>query len=997
MANKIEVAFKIDDTRAQVRKRRFNDFEFGEKIKEVFLNDVYTIDHDFSNDDLNKIGCVLSNKVIEKFVVDEALIPKEFDFAIEVGFLPGVTDNIGHTAKETIEDLLKMTFKYGEGVYTSQITFIKGQLIEDEVKAIADSLYNPIIQRVRIKNKAQFKEDLGMNTIVPKVKLHGNIEADEINLAEMSDDELLEIGKKGVKDPKNGEFRGPLALSLNFMKLIRDYFKNVEKRNPYDIEIESVAQTWSEHCKHTIFASPMDDISEGIYKKYIKGATEKVRKDKGKEDICISVFKDNSGAIEFDDDYMITDKVETHNSPSALDPFGGAITGIVGVNRDCIGFGLGAKPILNRYGYCFADPEDKWPLYRDQKRTNKMLSPKRIMEGVVAGVNFGGNCSGIPTPCGFKYFDKRYKGKPLVFVGTVGLMPKDVDGKQGHVKKAKSGDYIVCVGGRVGQDGIHGATFSSEALDSGSPATAVQIGDPITQKKLSDAIVKEARDKHLYNSITDNGAGGISCSVSEMAKECGGFVVDLEKVPLKYPNLEPWKIWISESQERMTLSVSKEKWAEFKSLMERRSVEAVIIGEFNDTDRAIVKFNGKEIMNMDMEFLHEGLEYYPLKTEDYKVKFDEPDMPVPEKLGEVLNDMIGRLNICSYDFISYQYDHMVQGSACLLPLQGKGKVNANAYVIKPRLDSNKGVVVSQALYPNYSEIDAYHMAACSIDNAIRNAISVGGNLDHLALLDNFCWCSSQDPKRLGQLKDAAKACYDYAVSFGTPLISGKDSMFNDFKGFDRDGNPIDISVLPTLLISSIGVIEDVRKCVSMDCKFDGDLIYVIGKTKEELGGSEYFAYLGEKDGKEKFIGNKMPEVDSDLAKNIYRKMYEAIQKDLVVSCQSVDFGGIGVALAKKALAGKLGIEVNLSKIDISGDVERDDYLLFSESQSRFIVTVDPSKKEKFESVMRGLPCDLVGKVVNTNKITIRGLKGNVIVDEDLDKLNGSYRKRLSKY
>src|SRR3989339_1153684 len=692
MANKIEVAFKIDDTRAQVRKRRFNDFEFGEKIKEVFLNDVYTIDHDFSNDDLNKIGCVLSNKVIEKFVVDEALIPKEFDFAIEVGFLPGVTDNIGHTAKETIEDLLKMTFKDGEGVYTSQITFIKGQLIEDEVKAIADSLYNPIIQRVRIKNKAQFKEDLGMNTIVPKVKLHGNIEADEINLAEMSDDELLEIGKKGVKDPKNGEFRGPLALSLNFMKLIRDYFKNVEKRNPYDIEIESVAQTWSEHCKHTIFASPMDDISEGIYKKYIKGATEKVRKDKGKEDICISVFKDNSGAIEFDDDYMITDKVETHNSPSALDPFGGAITGIVGVNRDTLGFGLGAKPIINRYGFCFADTKDTTSLYKGKNFSQKMLEPKRIMMGVIDGVNSGGNCSGIPSPQGFFVFDKRYKGKPLVFVGTVGLIPKKIHGKNSYVKKAKPGDYIVMVGGRVGQDGIHGATFSSEAMDSGSPATAVQIGDPITQKKLSDAIVKEARELGLYNSITDNGAGGLSCSVAEMAKESGGCLVNLEKVPLKYPGLAPWQIWVSESQERMTFAVPKNKWKTFYKLMKQRGVEATVIGVFTKSEKCIVTYHDKTIMNVSMKFLHYGLPQRPMKINYVQPKYKESIIHKPKNIKKLLLHLLKHLNITGFEFVSMQYDHEVQAGSVQKPLQGRGRVNADATVTRPLLTSPKGVI-----------------------------------------------------------------------------------------------------------------------------------------------------------------------------------------------------------------------------------------------------------------------------------------------------------------
>ncbi|MBI3955498.1 phosphoribosylformylglycinamidine synthase, partial [Candidatus Gottesmanbacteria bacterium] len=358
--------------------------------------------------------------------------------------------------------------------------------------------------------------DNGMDFVVPKVKLRSIPKVDKINL-DLSDEELKKTGKEGIKN-SDGTRRGPLALSLPFMKAIQVYFKKLG-RKPTDIELESIAQTWSEHCKHTIFADPIDEIKEGLFKKYIKGSTDYIRKKKGRNDFCVSVFKDNSGAIAFNDDYLITHKVETHNSPSALDPFGGAITGIVGVNRDTIGFGLGAKPVANFYGYCFADPRADIPLYKGENKTQKMLSSRRIMDGVIEGVNAGGNQSGIPTPMGFVYFDERYRGKPLVFVGTVGLIPKKIKGKLSYIKEARKGDYIVMIGGRVGKDGIHGATFSSEAMDSGSPSTAVQIGDPITQKKLSDAIVKEARNMDLYNSITDNGAGGLSCSVAEMAKE----------------------------------------------------------------------------------------------------------------------------------------------------------------------------------------------------------------------------------------------------------------------------------------------------------------------------------------------------------------------------------------------------------------------------------------------------------------------------------------------
>jgi len=365
-----------------------------------------------------------------------------------------------------------------------------------------------------------------MDVVIPKVTIESEPKADEVDL-DLSDEELIKLGKLGVPNA-DGTRRGPLALSLSYLKTIKAYFEK-EGRNPTDIEIESLAQTWSEHCKHTIFAvDSMDEIEEGIYKHYIKAATNKIRKDKGDKDFCRSVFTDNSGGIVFDDKYLITDKAETHNSPSALDPFGGAVTGIVGVNRDCLGFGMGAKPVINRYGYCFGNPQSYIPLYRGKNKTNKSLTPRQIMDGVIEGVNAGGNQSGIPSPQGFAYFEDRYRGKPLVFVGTIGLMPQEVNGKPSWEKKAQPGDKVVVIGGRVGLDGVHGATFSSEVMDGGSPATAVQIGDAITQKKLSDAIAKEARDMDLYNSITDNGAGGISCSVAEMARECGGCYVELD-------------------------------------------------------------------------------------------------------------------------------------------------------------------------------------------------------------------------------------------------------------------------------------------------------------------------------------------------------------------------------------------------------------------------------------------------------------------------------------
>ena len=591
---RIEVFPVVEDPRGRVLAGRL--WKRGFPVDDAVLSDNYLIKADISITDAERIGRMLVEPVTQSFSVNSPFIPEGFSFAIEIGFLPGVTDNVAHTVRESINDLLKTELDPEKSVFSTVTYFLQGRLESESARLIALELHNPLIQRVRILSYNEYASAHGMGMTLPLVELHERPSADVVSI-DVDESKLAAIGKEGIADP-DGTRRGPLALDMASMEAIRDYYVNRERRDPTDIELESIAQTWSEHCKHTIFAAAIDDdIPDGIFKRFIREATVRIRREKGDKDFCLSVFTDNAGGIIFDDDYIISDKVETHNSPSALDPFGGSVTGIVGVNRDAIGFGMGSKPVANRYGFCFADPRDEKPLYRDSKGTATMLPPRRIMEGVIQGVNAGGNQSGIPTPQGFVYFDERYKGKPLVFVGTIGLIPRTVDGKSSVVKKAMAGDNIVIAGGRVGRDGIHGATFSSEALNSGSPAAAVQIGDPITQKKLSDAIVKEARDRGLYNSITDNGAGGLSCSVAEMAKECGGFEVELDSVPLKYPGLSPWQIWISESQERMTLSVPDGKLDAFIDLMKSRGVESTVIGRFNSTDRGVVRHNGKVIFN----------------------------------------------------------------------------------------------------------------------------------------------------------------------------------------------------------------------------------------------------------------------------------------------------------------------------------------------------------------------------------------------------------------
>ncbi|MBN1532748.1 MAG: phosphoribosylformylglycinamidine synthase [Spirochaetes bacterium] len=985
---RVEVFATIADARCDVVRERLLRQGFG--VESVCITDNYLIDAEIPDAMMDSVASLLVQPVVQGFLVNTPYLPEGFSHAVEIGYLPGVTDNVSHTVRESIEDLLKRPLDIEKSVFSSTTYFFGGDLSDADVESIGYELHNPLIQRMKILSAGEYRKSGGMGNAVPLVDLHEKPTADIVDL-DVETEELMAIAREGIAG-EDGIRRGPLALDMASMAVIRDYFQK-EKRKPTDIELESIAQTWSEHCKHTIFAAEIDGDGEGIFRRYIRSATEKIRRDRGDRDFCFSVFKDNSGGIEFDDDFIVTDKVETHNSPSALDPFGGAITGIVGVNRDTIGFGLAAKPVANRYGFCFADPGDDRPLYRDGARTQRLLSPRRIMEGVIHGVNVGGNTSGIPTPQGFVYFDERYKGKPLVFVGTVGIIPKTVQGKSSVEKSAVDGDCIVMVGGRVGRDGIHGATFSSEALSSGSPATAVQIGDPITQKKLSDAIVKEARDLGLYNSITDNGAGGLSCSVAEMARECGGFEVDLERVPLKYPGLSPWQIWVSESQERMTISVPEDRLDDFIDLMARRGVEATVIGRFTSSGRGIVRYHGEMVFDLDLGFLHDGLPRKSLMTKMPEKRIRPVAFPEPSDMAGVLREMAGRLNIASYEFISTQYDHEVQAGVVIKPLQGRGKVNGNATVICPVLSSRRGVVLSQGIYPLYSDIDPYRMAACSIDTAVRNAVAAGCPMDRLAILDNFCWCDSSKPERLWQLKMAAAACYDTAVAYGTPFISGKDSMFNDFRGYDESGRDVAVSIPPTLLVSSIGVTEDIGFCQTIDFKCPGDHIYLTGITGDECGGSEYHSLLGERSKGGESAGGTVPAVDTALHLRLYRAMEEALRRGLVASSISVERGGLGVAALKSSMAGMLGFELSLAGMT-RGQVARNDTALFSESQGRILVSVAPTQARDFESIFADLPCGRIGTVSAGGEIVIRGLEGNTIVHSAVEEMAESYRSRF---
>ncbi len=797
-----------------------------------------------------------------------------------------------------------------------------------------------------------------------------------VDLLNASDDDLVRISQDGL-----------LALNVEEMRAVQQHFFALG-RNPTDVEVETLAQTWSEHCKHKVFNGIIAYTSEGrteridnLFAQTIRKATEDIRRQKGDKDWCVSVFIDNAGIIEFDDEYHLVFKVETHNHPSALDPYGGANTGIGGVVRDPLGTGLGAKPVLNTDIFCFAPPD-----YPYEKLPGGVLHPKRIFKGVVAGVRDYGNRMGIPTVNGAILFDDRYLGNPLVYCGTAGIIPVDR-----CAKSVEPGDLIVAVGGKTGRDGIHGATFSSIELTEMSERTstqAVQIGNPIEEKKMLDVLM-QARDRQLFRNITDCGAGGFSSAVGEMGEDTGAEV-HLDRAPLKYGGLKPWEIFLSESQERMVLSVPPEHIDELLDLCGREDVQATVIGTFTDDKRLTITYRGESritdrmtIADLDMHFLHKGVPRIVRKATWDKFRHPEPVDVDTSDLGRRLTTLLSTWNVASKEWVIRQYDHEVQGGSVLKPLQGVlNDGPGDASIVRPVFSSDKGIIVSNGINPSYADIDPYWMAASAIDEALRQITCVGGRVDRTALLDNFCWGNPDKPDRLGALVRAARACYDMAVVYGTPYISGKDSFYNEFS----DGSQT-ITIPPTLLISAICVMDDVTKAVTMDAKLSGQEVYIVGLTKNELGGSEYYRSLG-------YIGNTVPEVDPVVSKQTMEALHKAIDQGLVAACHDCSDGGLGVAAAEMAFSGGLGLSIDLAAIPRSDDVDRDDIALFSESNSRFVVEVRRGHEDQFEDLLSDCTFASAGRITDDNQFRVIGLSGEPIITVATSHLKEAWQKPL---
>ncbi len=768
--------------------------------------------------------------------------------------------------------------------------------------------------------------------------------------------------------------------SLNAMELAeaQRQFRKMG-RQPTRGELETIAQTWSEHCKHKTFSGPVafrDGKTVRKYRNLFKETIVKATKTLDRK-WCLSVFTDNAGIVEFGKSgkWGLAFKAETHNHPCAVEPYGGAETGVGGVIRDILGVGLGAKPVLNTDTFCFGRLDSR------VKLPARALSPERVMRGVVEGVRDYGNRIGIPTAAGGLYFDDGYLLNPLVYVGCAGLIPAD----KIH-KRVVPGDLIVCIGGRTGRDGIHGATFSSANIEEETSSSAVQIGHAVNEKKALDVLMR-ARDLGLYNAVTDCGAGGFSSAVGELGSETGARV-RLERALLKDTRIEPWEIWVSESQERMILSVPKGKLKRLAAILGAESCEYCVLGEFPGDGRLLVTHGEERVVDLPMAFLHGGVPNFEKPAVRRAVRISAKPPASPRRpWGAVLKELLAHPNVCSRHSVITQYDHEVQGGTVGKPLQGRyGDGPGDAAVIWPQaatLDQRDfcGFAVSHGFNPAVGRLDPYQMALHSIDEAVRNLLCAGAEVSRTAIMDNFCAASPRDPRVMGDLVLAAEGCRDAAIAYGAPFISGKDSFYN--QSTDADGREYQIPI--SLLVSATAPVDDVRKTLTINFKEPGNPVYLAGTTLKGMGGSVYSetAAAG---------NNAVPKLDMKAAVKLYAALLRAIKAGCVAAAHDVSQGGLGVTLAEMAFSGGFGAEIELSAAPRETGLTALE-LLFGESPARLVLEVVKEREAEFLRLMKGRPAAEIGRV--TEEGTLAARDGDAaLFREDISGLKARWKREL---
>ena len=930
-------------------------------LRQVQVSDLYFVRGKLSPSELDHLANeLLADPVVEGYrcrPVGELAQPDRPGLVVEVGYRPGVTDPV---ARHLVHRAQQLGIGTIQAASTGTRYTFDGDLSVSDLDRIARQiLCNDVIQTYALGPlQPAFVPHAEPSDQTETVPLHGR-----------DDDTLARISVERV-----------LFLSKDEMRAIRDYFGRLG-RDPTDVELETLAQTWSEHCQHKAFQARIEytcsagtervlpvgkmpssgqESIPGLLRTYIRAATERLE-----PDWVRSAFVDNAGILDFDDEFEVSFKVETHNHPSALEPFGGANTGVGGVIRDIIG--VSARPIANSDVLCFA-PLDMAP----KDMPEGILHPRRIARGVVAGIEDYGNKMGIPTVSGAILYDPGYAANPLIYCGCVGIARKGQ-----HKRDPQPGDLCVALGGRTGRDGLHGATFSSAELTHETGTTVgsvVQIGDPITEKAVLEAVMR-ARDQGLYSAITDCGAGGFSSAVGEMGSKVG-VQVELSDVPLKYPGLRPWEIWLSEAQERMVLAVPPGNLEQLKQICNDLDVEWTVIGHFTGDQRLRVRYGGKVVADMDMDFVHDGWPEPNLRAEWVPPNHPEPQIVSQRDLTPTLLRMLAHPDVSSKETVIRRYDHEVQAATVVKPLTGRQNDGpSDAAVLRPMMTQGwQGLALGCGINPHYGRVDPYAMAWAAIDEAMRNVVAVGADPDRVALLDNFCWGNPTLPDRLGGLVRAAQGCHDAALAYGTPFVSGKDSLYNEY--VDPQGQKR--AIPPSLLISSLGIVPDVRRCVTMDLKKEENFVYILGETRNELGGSLHYRLHGA-------IGQSAP-APVPGALSMMRALHLAIRKDLVRACHDLSEGGLAVAAAEMAFAGRKGLELDLASLPRTAAVDGDAIALLAESSARFLVEVAPENARAFEKALAEQPMARLGRVTQEPVLRVRGLRGEMVIESPLAKL-----------
>lgn len=882
---------------------------------------------------------LLAEDIFQTFRVNGTVI-NDAAFVIEVAYRPGVMNPEAASLMKSASDLGVNGLVAADSAW--QYGFYGDRITGADIERILNSLL--------VNATVEYVVEESPETLV----IHGNPGRTEIvPVRSMNDEQLVEIS------------RDKLFLNLEEMKVIQNYFISIG-RDPTDCEIEIIAQTWSEHCGHKTFKARLhvDGKEKKPLLKRLRDATEE-----SKHPLVLSAFVDNSGAMEFYDGMAICGKVETHNSPSAIEPYGGAMTGSGGVFRDIAGTGLGAKVVASTDMFCFAPPD----LPGDEIPPG-CLHPHYLLRRVVAGVRDYGNRMGIPTNNGSLHFHRDFRAKPTVIVGAYGILPAAVSQKG----KPETGDRVIALGGRTGRDGIHGATFSSGEMTDRTidvNASAVQIGHPIEEKRMFDAILT-ARDQGLIRAITDCGAGGFASAVGEMGSEIGARIA-LDLAPLKYPGLSPWEILLSESQERMVLAVAPEHVGRLFEICRGYNVEATDLGEFTDDGHFSATYEDRVVMDLDMSFLHEGLPQREMSASWKRPPSEDLSIEAPTDWPGLYKKVISNLNVCSKEPIVRLYDHGVQGTSALPPFAGVWEDGPNdAVIITPMLGRPFGMVISHGLNPVLNKIDPYYGSVWAAAEAVSNAVASGANPREMVLIDNFIW-PFPDEELLGALDMAVDACVDFVKATGMPFISGKDSLSSTYRG--KDGTVIRIP--PVLCVSAFGRIPDVSRTVSVDFKKEGSSIVLLGyRDTDEMAGSVYCQIHG-------CLGSKLPRINPVLLMRVLEAIYIAIDSGKISACHDISEGGLASALAEMCFGGDIG-----AVLELPGSEDALNFL-FNETAGCFLAEIPPGSNPA--DMFAGIPCRIIGVTTADKSIALKQ-SGTDLFTLELDDLKAAWQQPMKE-